>query len=83
MAVLNTEGLKYFYEKLLTKIPGLDSIISITQGGTGATTAGEARVNLGICSSSTDIIYNSSNFVASTTTPSSPTEGMIWLVIEE
>ena len=43
------------------------STVTVAQGGTGATTASGARTNLGI--------------IASTTAPSNPTDGMIWLEI--
>ena len=56
-------------------------ILSVARGGTGATTAPETRVALGICSTTTDIVYNSSNIIASSTEPTNPTEGMIWLKI--
>lgn len=43
------------------------STVTVAQGGTGASTAAGARENLGI--------------IASTTAPSNPTDGMIWLEI--
>lgn len=43
------------------------SAVTVAQGGTGASTAAGARENLGI--------------IASTTAPSNPTDGMIWLEI--
>ena len=43
------------------------STVTVAQGGTGSSTAAGARTNLGI--------------IASTTAPSNPTDGMIWLEI--
>lgn len=56
--------------------------VGIANGGTGATTAAQARVNLGITSTTSQFVYHSGNIVASTTQPSNPTTGMIWLELE-
>lgn len=62
-------------------VAGENGTLPINQGGTNAASASQARVNLGICSTTSDIVYNSSNIIASSTEPTTPTEGMIWLKI--
>lgn len=66
-------------------LPALTSCagtLTIEKGGTGKTTAAEARVALGITSSATQTVYHTGNIVASTTAPTAPTEGMIWIVVD-
>ena len=90
MASLNFEGLELFYSGLFSKFtplnPALDScsgILAIEKGGTGANSAGQARVNLGITSTSTQTVYHTGNIlpVSNIAEISNPTEGMIALII--
>ena len=56
--------------------------LPVGSGGTGSITPSGALVNLGAISSADQFIYNSGNIVASTTAPTAPTEGMIWIVVD-
>lgn len=56
--------------------------LAVENGGTGSITPSGALVNLGAISNADQFVYNSGNIVASTTAPTTPTEGMIWIVVD-
>lgn len=55
--------------------------VTVSSGGTGASSAPGALINLGVISDTSQFVYNSGNIIASSTEPANPTEGMIWLKI--